>query len=244
MSPSFQALKETDKDRPSQDGGCSMKRPRTTRLQRSPRRRGVGNLETLLISKRTQTLCDKSLVAFMQWLKTESFAWPDSVDFLGQRLGEFVKSCWEDGDTRALPNNLISHILLVESILRTAVGWAKRLMAAWQKHELPNRSFPLTRDMILAMAGLGVHWTWLDIAAALLTGFKGLLRLQELLEIRCADMTHNAAMGKILLSIPDSTTGTKSVTWSIRGQDCVFSLVLVLKEDRMPGDFLFDLTAA
>ena len=68
-----------------------MKRPRTTRLQRSPRRRGVGNLETLLISKRTQTLCDKSLVAFMQWLKTENFAWPDSVDFLGQRLGEFVK---------------------------------------------------------------------------------------------------------------------------------------------------------
>ena len=137
----------------------------------------MGNLETLLISKRTQTLYDKSLVAFMQWLRTENFAWPDSVDFLGQRLGEFVKSCWEDGDTRALPNNLISHILLVEPSLRTAVGWAKRLMAAWQKHELPNRSFPLTRDMILAMAGLAVHWTWLDIAAALLTGFKGLLQL-------------------------------------------------------------------
>ena len=94
------------------------------------------------------------------------------------------------------------------------------------------------------MAGLAVYWNWLHITALWLTGFKGLLRLQDLLEIRRADFTHNAATRKILLSIPDSKAGRKSVTWSIKGQDCFSSLVLVLKEDQMPGDFLFNLSAA
>ena len=119
-------------------------------------------------------------------------------------------------------------------------GWAKRPMAAQQIHVPPNRGFPL----ILAMAGLPVYWIWLNIAAAWLPGLKGLLRRQDLLESTSADLTYNAARGKMLLSIPDSKAGRKSVTWSIKGQDCFSSLVLVLKEDQMPGDFLFNSTEA
>ena len=136
----------------------------------------MGSLGTLLSSKLTQTLYDKSLVSFVRWLRTENFAGPDSIDFLSQRFGEFVMSCWEDRHESPPKQLDLTH----------PAGRAKPARNRWKSNPLvarPAGGFPLTEGVILAMAGLAVYWNWLDVAAALLTDFSVLHRLQELLDI-------------------------------------------------------------
>ena len=210
------ASSETYTKRPSTEGTGNMKWPRAARLQRPLRRRRVGSLGTLLSSKLTQTLYDKSLVSFVRWLRTENFAGPDSIDFLSQRFGEFVMSCWEDRHESPPKQLDLTH----------PAGRAKPARNSW-KSKVPAGCpacwrLPSDRRRDLSHGRPGSILKLARCCSRFAHGLQRSTPAPGTPRYQHADFTHNAAMGKMLLSILDFKTGAMLVTRSIRGNTVTF----------------------
>ena len=83
------------------------RRPRTTREQRVRKMR-VGPLAALLLKERTRKLYDLSRGVFGMWLRTWEHSWPANEADFDDLVVKFIQTAWQEGETKALCDNLVS----------------------------------------------------------------------------------------------------------------------------------------
>jgi integrase len=218
-----------------------MKRKKATRHERALRRKPVGPLKATLVKPSTLLLYHHSLQVFYLWLRFHCLLWPATSDELDILVSSFGEAAWEEGETRALFANLLSGIRYFEESLRTSLFASRRLLTAWDRNEWTVRSFPLTAQMVKAMAGAALELGWIDVAVALLVGFAGLLRVLELLSIRACDIKGDVSATALVIDLPYTKTSSRK---SIRERALIEEplaamLLLLLAEDLQPDQYVF-----
>ena len=213
-------------------------RHRTTRTQRVGIRRVGGPLKTVL--DKTKKLYDVSLKLFCSWCAAHG-KWPDSKDELDHAACQFLMHCWQEGETRAVVANLLSGIGNSEPSLKWHLAGTRRLYAAWVKRELGARCCPITWSMAEAIAGILLHWSWIEEGAMVLLLHHGLLRTMEGLNSRCGDYIFQMPLLRAHLSLPDTKTSKRhgrSESVSLY-EAKVVKLLFMLCEKRQPGDKVY-----
>ena len=61
-------------------------------------------------------------------------------------------------------------------------------MKAWEKIQLPLKAYPMRPDMLLAFAGVLIHWNQPKIAHLIVVGYSLFLRTGELLALQATDV--------------------------------------------------------
>ena len=218
-------------------------RHRTTRTQRVGIRRVGGPLKTVL--DKTKSLYDISLKLFCSWCAAND-AWPNSKEELDHAACQFLMHCWQEGETRAVVANLLSGIGNTEPSLKWHLAGTRRLYAAWVKRELGARCCPVTWSMAEAIAGILIHWSWVEEGAMVLLLHHGLLRTMEGLSSRCGDYIFQLPLLKAHLSLPDTKTSKRHGRSESVGlyEATVVKLLAMLCENRQPGDKVYSGSAA
>ena len=71
----------------------------------------------------------------------------------------FITTAWEEGETRAVADNLISDLKDADpDLLGQRLKGSARLMRAWRANEVVCRSAPISWPMVKALVGLCLHW--------------------------------------------------------------------------------------
>ena len=108
----------------------------------------------------------------------------------------------------------------------------------WCKAELPERSFPITAEVMQGYAGLAIHWGFVDVALVILVAFHCLLRTGEAVSMRKGDFVFSSNMHFATLNLPLTKSFHRSgVPETVSIDDSV--LILVLKQylaKLQPGD--------
>ena len=181
-------------------------RTRTTKSQRALTRRSGGPLKT--VQDKTRALYDMSLQCFVHWA-LQTACWPEIKEELDSAVCQFILAAWQEGETRALVANLISGISDAEPSLRNYLAGARRLHMAWIKRELGGRCCPIPWWMARAIAGMLLHWSYVEDCTMVLLGHHGLLRTNEYLNCHSGDFVINDLMKKGHMSLPDTKNSTR-----------------------------------
>jgi len=100
--------------------------------------------------------------------------------------------------------------------------------------------------MAEALAGILIHWSWIEEGALVLLLHHGLLRTMEGLNSRCGDFIFQLPLLKAHLSLPDTKTSKRhGRSESVSLYDAkVVKLLAMLCENRQPGDKVYPGSAA
>ena len=218
-----------------------MKRTKTTRHQRVALRRLVGPLQLALVKPKTQELYNFSLALWGLWRLGERLPWPEDEDGLDDELSLFAEAAWQEGETKATVDNLISGIKLVEPRLQFKLRGVLRLMRAWKKKEVTAKCAPMTLQMLKAMVGLCFAWGWLEEAALLWLGYKCILRTGELFAVLVVHLQLDLDNLSGILDLPDTkTTFRKGTAEAVTITDPALVIFLAfLNSSRAPGETLY-----
>ena len=108
-----------------------MARIRTTRAQRRALRAQVGPLQQTLLKAKTRTLYDFSLSLFALWRVAMGLSFPACASDLDDMVMLFITTAWEEGETRAVADNLISGLKDADpDLLGQRLKGSARLMRA------------------------------------------------------------------------------------------------------------------
>ena len=106
---------------------------------------------------------------------------------LDEFIAEWIQEQFEDGCPLHLVADALSGLHHFEPYTKKKLTQSWRLYSIWRRYEVPCRAPPLTKDIVLAMAGFSIIHSELTMGALLLLGFHCLMRTGELLQIRPCD---------------------------------------------------------
>ena len=126
------------------------------------------------------------------------------------QLCRFLDAAWNEGEPRSLAADAICGVQHALCRRRIFPG-AWRLLRAWDKAELPNRTPPLPPLCALGLSGFLVSEGQLGAAALVAVGFHCFLRTGELLNMRWAHVTW-ASSNSGVIWLPVTKSGVRTGT--------------------------------
>ncbi len=125
---------------------------------RAKKRQELGSLRKLVISEISEHRYFDAVVKFFNWLKKEHMPVGSNGYTLDDQFSEYLCWLWEEGESRSWASYALAGAQHFSPEIRKQIPGAWRLLAAWQKHEVPVRAPPLTWLIVQAMA-------WIAFAA-------------------------------------------------------------------------------
>ena len=145
-----------------------------------------------MIQPATLRRYETAMKHFLEFLRWNGYTLPSGYEEVDRLASLYVEELWEEGDSRYLAQDVLSSLQHFEPQLKRRLLQSWKLIKAWQKHEIPCRAPPLTPTTLFVLAGwLQLHAP--EVALGLVLGFYGLLRTEELLQIKNKDLiiTHD-----------------------------------------------------
>ena len=164
-----------------------------TAAERARERRKLGNLESQLVQPKTKARYKESFTSLCYFLRErENFVVSDWGHF-DQRVASYLEELWERGASKSEASYALAALQFHRPEAKRNIPYCWRLMKAWEKAELPLRAYPMPPEMLLAFAGVLVHWNQPLIADLIVIGYSLFLRTGELLAVRRRDVHFNKA---------------------------------------------------
>ena len=121
-----------------------------------------------------------AVLRFFIYLVDWGIRTPESVEELDLELAEFVNHLWQDDLPEQHAMDALSGFSRLLPHCRGKLPIARSYFANWRKTLVRVRALPLTKLMVMGLAGLAYAAGRPDLAAVFLIGFKGLLRSNEM----------------------------------------------------------------
>jgi hypothetical protein len=148
---------------------------RITKAQRAAARKGV-SLQDLIIRPRTLARYELGIACFFNHKRVENFDQLCNSFMLDEQFADWIKTAYEEGETRGLVGDALSGIQHFVPSLKRNLNMSWRLYNAWQKSELPAQAPPITLLLAMAVAGLPVEMNYTGFAVVLMLGFRTFAR--------------------------------------------------------------------
>lgn len=186
------------------------------------------HIRSIGITSNTRQRYHKALAHFFSWLRTMSFGMPHDMDDFDYLAGEFVNHLWQEGCGLSSANDFISGMGRFFPKSRRNMPTARQYVKNWCRQVSRKRALPLSIDMVKAMAALALMRSRRDLSVLLLLGFLGLLRTDELLQLRRDQIIflHKPQMRIVITLLHTKTTGYRGGPEQVVIHDPVVHLLL------------------
>ena len=169
------------------------------RVKRLAARAGKGSLQDRRVGPWTLRLYREHAAAFFRWCRAQGYPLPSTCVDFEEVLCVYAEDLYESGDSRRTLAYTLSAVgFFVQSVSRRIPG-AWRLHSAWGKCEPPERTPPLTKVMVQAIAGHYVGCGMPEAATCVLLGYHCLLRTGEMLKLEAQDISASDSLVHLLL---------------------------------------------
>ena len=175
-----------------------------TKESRAQARRELGKLSHQVLGQKTERRYHECFTAFCHQLQS-NFVLPHFEDF-DEMVAEYVEVLWESGEAKSLANYTLAAIQHFKPQSKQHLPWSWKLVKVWNQVELPNRATPMSPQMVLAFAGVGLKWKHPRFAWLVIVAFALFLRTGELLSLGPKDITFGSNKAVVFIS---SSKGTK-----------------------------------
>ena len=207
------------------------------RDERKRRRNELGNLEDLKVLPSVKARYRASVSFFLWWCWTVIGHLANTFDELDQHVCAFIKEAWQEGEPRSLVADTMSGLMDgLERKKILPVGWS--WLTVWEKHEMPERSPPLSLEQILALSGLYLAHSQLEMSVMVLLGFHCMMRTAELLGVRAQYIS--VARGKAAITLMGKTGTRMGAPETVTvDDDLLLALLARLVANKRGTDLLF-----
>lgn len=103
-----------------------------TREERVARRRGLGQLQSLLIKPATQARYHKAFALFIQFLVAQKMCLGNTLELLESQVQLYLNNLWEDGESLSLAGDTLSSLQHFQPSCKRHLPGGWRLLKAWQ----------------------------------------------------------------------------------------------------------------
>ena len=180
-----------------------------TEGERAIQRRKLGSLKSLTVQPVTRARYQQSREMFYEWLRAENLLLPHSPFQLDMVVSDYLEFLWAQGKGRTTGSNLLASLQDAQPHLKGKLKSSWRLMKTWVTHKIPNRTPPLSLDVLHLLVGYALFKEQPLFALSLLLAFHGLLRTGELLSVQAKDVSISKAKGPAVISLGLTKAGKR-----------------------------------
>ncbi len=186
-----------------------------TKAERKEARRAAGRLENHLVSSDTHRRYQEVFQQFCSFTGKTLAELSRDVELLDNWVSEYVEFMWIEGEPKSFANYLVASVQhhIPPSKRHMPRSW--RLVATWNKLELPSRATPISPEMLTAMAGVLVEWRWPQVAFLVTVAYSCFLRTGEMFRLRrCHVILPKAPKQPGIIFLEDTKGGQrKQLQW-------------------------------
>ena len=167
----------------------------------------TGHLKYIGIKSSTKWRYELMIAKFYNFLAAHRYSLPADVDELDFLASEFVNYLWLSGDSQGYANDFVSGLSRYIPRSRKAIPVTRLYIQNWQHTLKRARALPLTVAVVKALCGVAVVHHKPRLACALLVGFVGLLRTDEIIRMQKDWIQFNTAGTRAVIALHDSKRG-------------------------------------
>lgn len=180
-----------------------------TKAERQRRRQQLGDLHSLIVRPSTVDRYKNAFRRFVSFLAGQNQQIAPTKTQLDLQVEEYIEFLWQDGEGVSLAGDTLSSLQYFQPSLKRCLPGGWRLLRTWQRHELPSRAPPFTRETLAVFLGF-VHSVSPDIAVALYLGFVCLLRTGEILSLQSRDILIPSDGSTVILFLGETKTAPRN----------------------------------
>ena len=165
-------------------------------------------LRELLVERKTLQRYELAVGWFMQWCLLVGLGTAQNFEELDWQLSEYLEFLWEQDQRRGLAGDTLSGVSHYANAKRK-IPFSWRLLAAWQRNEVPVRAPPMSRLMALAIAGAAALDNDGWFALSILVGFHAFLRTTELLTLTVGQVILSPTTNEVVLDLGYTKSGKR-----------------------------------
>ncbi|CAK0801547.1 unnamed protein product, partial [Prorocentrum cordatum] len=142
-----------------------------------------------------------------QWETAQENPWKSMFE-LDDELSEYTNHMWLNGDSHGYAADAVSAVARFCPGARAAIPTTRQCLRNWDTVLVLKRAFPVFKELARAMVGAALAYDRADLAALVLAGFLGLLRLAEIESVTPSQIHTNPDERTAIIVLPD-TKGAK-----------------------------------
>ena len=217
-----------------------------TKADRRAVRKQVGKLESQIVGSNTRGRYAEAFAAFCRFARVNLKELASDVSKMDNILAAYIEFMWEDGEPKSFANYAVASVQFHIPAAKRHLPFSWKLVATWNKLELPARVTPLTPSMAMAFAGLFYEWRWVSTGHMVMVAFSCFLRTGEMFQLRRRDVVLPTKKGQAgVLFLQDTKGGQrKHIQWekvTVYEQvalDCLSALC----KNKQAGELLLDIS--
>ncbi|CAK0857154.1 unnamed protein product, partial [Prorocentrum cordatum] len=136
-------------------------------------------------------------------------ALPHSLEELDARASEFVDHLWGEGEPESWATDIASGLKRLVPRARKALTVTGFFLNNWRRTVSRCRALPFTPLIVKGLAGMAFAEDLWNFGTALLVGFVGLLRTDEILGLRSRRVMFYESHQKAIIILPETKTGSR-----------------------------------
>lgn len=186
-----------------------------TKAERKEARRAVGKLENHLVSLETQKRYQDVFQLFCSFTGMRVAQLASDLEELDRKLCEYIEFMWIEGEPKSYANYVVASVQhhIPPSKRHLPRSW--KLVATWNKIELPSRATPISPEILAAMAGVMWEWKWPQVAFLVTVAYSCFLRTGEMFRLRRSHVVLPSSSSQPAIVFLEDTKGgqRKQLQW-------------------------------
>ena len=207
--------------------------------RKSRKVRPSGHLKYKGIGQRTHDRYKRQLQAFFTHLQLLQIPLPNTLHDLDQQLAEHINDMYQNGEPHGYAGDLISAVSRAMPRARAHIPTARLWFRNWTREIKRCRALPIPVHAIKGLAGLGLAFDRLDLAALLPAAFICMLRTSEIYSLQCQHVVFSPDGTKAIIVLPHTKTSGLNMEESIVHDRIVVAALRKACEHLKPGDTLY-----
>ena len=186
-----------------------------TKTERREVRKQVGKLQNQVVSNDTRGRYHEAFAAFCRFAGMNLQQLASDVTKIDTVLASYIEFMWEDGEPKSYANDAAASVQFHIPAAKRHLQFSWKLIATWNKLEMPARVTPLSPSMAMSFAGLMYEWGYPSVGNMIMVAFSCFLRTGEMFQIRRQDVVlpRNQQQGAIIF-LKDTKGGQrKQLQW-------------------------------
>ena len=159
-----------------------------TKSERREIRKQVGKLQNQVVSSDTRSRYAESFAAFCRFAGMNLQQLAADITKIDPVLSSYIEFMWEDGEPKSYANYAVASVQFHLPAARRHLPFSWKLVATWNKLEMPARVTPLSPSMAMSFAGLMYQWGYPSAGHMIIVAFSCFLRTGEMFQVRRQDV--------------------------------------------------------
>lgn len=150
-----------------------------TKTERREVRKQVGKLQNQVVSNDTRGRYHEAFAAFCRFAGMNLQQLASDVIKIDAVLASYIEFMWEDGEPKSYANYAAASVQFHIPAAKRHLQFSWKLIATWNKLEMPARVTPLSPSMAMSFAGLMYEWGYPSVGNMIMVAFSCFLRTGE-----------------------------------------------------------------